>query len=325
MTCAQKPVSVKRTGGYYVGGKNVVLEGLPVEEKALPDGTIRRSDPNGEFNAWHMYVQYTLLESPRSKYPLLLWHGGGLSGSTWEDTPDGRPGWQWYFLSQGHDVYVSDAVERGRANWPRFPEIMPGYPEFREKSFAWNWFRIGERDGKTGRGKPYEGSQFPVKGFDNLCKQTAPRWRESSRQTEEAYDEYLRSFPEGCVVLSHSQGGRFSTWGMHGRPEVVKAHVCLEPFFVEHPRDVLDIKAVVHIPQLFIWGDYVDLYPAWTANRRMGMEYLEALKSAGADVTLIDLPSRGIRGNSHMIHNDANSDEVAGIVQEWMRERNLMR
>ena len=38
--------------------------------------------------------------------------GGGLSGVTWETKPDGNPGWQQFFLKAGHDVYVSDAVER---------------------------------------------------------------------------------------------------------------------------------------------------------------------------------------------------------------------
>jgi hypothetical protein len=58
--------------------------------------------------------------SRKGRYPLLMWHGGGLSGVTWESKPDGAPGWQQYFLKAGHDVYVSDAVERGRASWELF-------------------------------------------------------------------------------------------------------------------------------------------------------------------------------------------------------------
>ena len=70
-----------------------------------------------------MYVQYVKLAQPRGRVPLLLWHGGGLSGVTWETKPDGKPGWQQFFLNAGDDVYVSDAVERGRASWARYPEI----------------------------------------------------------------------------------------------------------------------------------------------------------------------------------------------------------
>ena len=57
------------------------------------------------------------LSSPRAKYPLLLIHGGGLTGVTWETKPDGQPGWQMFFLKAGHDVYVGDGMERGRATW----------------------------------------------------------------------------------------------------------------------------------------------------------------------------------------------------------------
>jgi hypothetical protein len=42
-----------------------------------------------------------------------MWHGGGLTGVTYETTPDGREGWLNLFVRKGWDVYVSDAVERG--------------------------------------------------------------------------------------------------------------------------------------------------------------------------------------------------------------------
>lgn len=47
------------------------------------------------------------------KYPLLLWHGGGMTGKSYETTPDGRPGWLSYFIRSGWKTYLSDAVERG--------------------------------------------------------------------------------------------------------------------------------------------------------------------------------------------------------------------
>ena len=95
-----------------------------------------------------MYVQYVKLYGSyaRAKYPLLMWHGGGLSGVTWETKPDGQPGWQQFFLRAGHDVYVSDAVERGRASWARYPEIFKTEPFFRTKKEAWELFRIGPAD-----------------------------------------------------------------------------------------------------------------------------------------------------------------------------------
>ncbi len=75
---------------------------------------------------------------------MLMWHGGGLTGVTWETKPDGGAGWEQFFLTKGHDVYVSDAVERGRASWARYPEIFKGEPFFRTKKEGWELFRIGE-------------------------------------------------------------------------------------------------------------------------------------------------------------------------------------
>ena len=91
-----------------------------------------------------MYVQYVRLATPRAACPLLLWHGGGMSGASWESTPDGRPGWQTFFLRAGFDTYVSDAVERGRASFAPFPQIYPEAPYFRTARELWeDTFRFG--------------------------------------------------------------------------------------------------------------------------------------------------------------------------------------
>src|SRR5580765_6153707 len=113
-----------------------------------------------------MYVQFVKLAHPKSKLPLLLWHGGGLSGATWETKPDGKPGWQQFFLNAGYDVYVSDAVERGRASWSRYPEIFKSEPIFRTKKEAWELFRIGPSYEVGGARVAFEGQQFPIEAFD---------------------------------------------------------------------------------------------------------------------------------------------------------------
>lgn len=45
----------------------------------------------------------------------------------------------------------------------------------------------------------------------------------------------------------------------------------------------------------------------------------------GARHEVIDLPQIGIRGNSHMIMMDKNSDQVAGVIQEWLAKQGLYR
>jgi hypothetical protein len=50
----------------------------------------------------------------------------------------------------------------------------------------------------------------------------------------------------------------------------------------------------------------------------------DSLNSAGCDVTWIELPSLGIHGNSHAMMIDDNSEAVAGIVLDWLRQRGLV-
>jgi len=106
-------------GSFHVGGREHTISGKPVKEIVFtPGGVPAKVDPNGVYQVEQMYVQYFIPQNPRGALPLLMWHGGGLSGVTYETTPDGREGWLNYFVKKGWAVYNSDAVERGRSGWP---------------------------------------------------------------------------------------------------------------------------------------------------------------------------------------------------------------
>ena len=195
-------IKVKDRGSYFVGGKKYTLSGLPIVEMSFtPNGARSKVDPNGEYQAGQMYVQYVRLEEPISSYPVLLCHGGGMNGSTWETTPDGREGWDNLFLKSGFDIFVSDSVERGRSTWARYPEINPGPPVFRTYKAAWTGFRFGPNYGEI-----YKGQQFPVDYMDIFMKAANPRWTTSGEWTQKAFDEYVGSMKQGCILVSHSTG-----------------------------------------------------------------------------------------------------------------------
>ena len=100
-----------------------------------------------------MYLQYTELAEPVCPYPILMWHGGGLTGVTWETTPDGL------------NVCVSDAVERGRASWAKFPEINPVPPCFNSYAERWTTYRLGPKYPES-----YEGTRFDADKYDAFIK-----------------------------------------------------------------------------------------------------------------------------------------------------------
>ena len=61
-----------------------------------------------------MYVRYQV-PAGAPGVPITLIHGCCLTGKTWETTPDGRMGWDEYFVRHGHPTYVIDQVWRGRS------------------------------------------------------------------------------------------------------------------------------------------------------------------------------------------------------------------
>ena len=323
---AAPPLQVREIGSFHVGGRIATIEGLPEREITFSAGAPpTRINPNGQFQVEQMYAQYVRLQEPRARYPLLLWHGGGLTGVTWETTPDGRPGWQMFFLRAGHDVTVSDAMERGRSGWARFPEVLPGEPVFRTMGEAWGLFRVGEQPGwnpDPARRVAHADSRFPVAHWDQFMKQGVPRWTTTDRQIQAAYDALVQAACP-CVVVVHSQGGAFGFNAALNAPDKVRALIAVEPSGA--PPQTADAARVKAIPHLVVWGDRIGAEPFWNRVQQNIARWQDQIRAAGGSADTLDLPAAGIRGNSHMPMMDTNSDDVAARIQQWMESKRLMR
>jgi pimeloyl-ACP methyl ester carboxylesterase len=326
LPAAAQPLAVREIGSFHVGGRIATVEGLPTREISFTAGAPPfRMNPNGDFQVEQMYVQFVRLEAPRARLPLLLWHGGGLTGVTWETTPDGRPGWKMFFLRQGHDVYVSDAVERGRSGWARFPEVFTTEPVFRTLGEGWGLFRIGPADGwnsNPAQRRAFAGQQFPVAAWNQFGKQSVPRWLSTDAAIQRAYDALVQQVCP-CVIMVHSQGGNFGFNAALAAPDKVAALIAIEPSGA--PAAGADATRLKAIPHLVVWGDYVEGNAFWERLRGNVTRWQAAIREAGGVADTLDLPAAGVRGNSHMLMMDANSDQVAGLVQAWMVSKGLMR
>ena len=324
--CAQAPIALKEMGSFHVGGREHTISGKPVKEIVFtPGGVPAKVDPNGVYQVEQMYVQYFIPQNQRGALPLLMWHGGGLTGVTYETTPDGREGWLNYFIKKGWAVYNSDAVERGRSGWAMYPDVFKSEPVFLTKEDPFVRFRIGTGPGSyhkdVARMKTRPGTQFPLEGYDNYTKQLVPRWTTTDDAILAAYTQLVDKVCP-CVVLIHSQAGQFGLKVAQARPDKVKALVLVEPAGVGDPKLEGNLK---NVPILTVYGDYIKEDPRWPTMRGNGVKFLEQVRAAGGRVDIVDLPDIGIRGNSHMMMMDKNSDEVASVIQAWLEKQGLYR
>ena len=250
-----------------------------------------------------------------------MWHGGGLTGVTYETKPDGQPGWLNYFLRQGWDTYISDAMERGRSGWT---DKFKGDPVFLPLGDPWERFRVGPigswNDDKAKRAT-YPGVQFPLDAYEQFMKQGVPRWVTTDEQIVAAYIELVDKVCP-CVVLVHSQAGSFGFKVAEARPDKVKALVAVEP---SAPGNKDKVAALKNIPMVVIYGDNAKEHPRWGQIRQQRRRTMRTLiKGAGGSVDLIDLPDIGIKGNTHMVMMDKNSDQVAEVIQKWLVAKGLV-
>src|SRR6516162_8418147 len=92
------PLTLARDGFLYVGGKTMTVDGR-------------------EFLYGQMYVDVRVPAPQTRPYPIIMVHGGTMSGTNFLGTPDGREGWAQYFVRQGYAVYVVDQPGRGRSGF----------------------------------------------------------------------------------------------------------------------------------------------------------------------------------------------------------------
>lgn len=90
------PIQLRDFGSFYVNGQVASLYAAP---PAVAGTQIINQ----------MYVQYMIPVALRKNVtPIVLVHGSGHTGKTYETTPDGRDGWATYFVRQGIPVYIVD-------------------------------------------------------------------------------------------------------------------------------------------------------------------------------------------------------------------------
>ncbi|MDF3834183.1 alpha/beta hydrolase [Cupriavidus basilensis] len=179
-----------------------------------------------------MYVEQLTPARITQKYPLVMFHGAAQTGTNWLQTPDSRPGWADYFLSQGYVVYLVDQPARGRSAWhPGLDGALANFPVpaieklFTASATLGNWPQAKQHTQWPGSGKRGD----PV--FDAFYA-TQVEYLASNAETQrrvQAAGAALLDRIGPAILLTHSQAGAFGWLIADARPQAVRGIVAVEP------------------------------------------------------------------------------------------------
>ena len=316
------PLQLADEGMFFVNGKAVVSN----HPGASPAGPARP----GTLTVNQMYVHYRIPARPTSPTPIVLVHGGGLTGMSYETTPDGREGWATYFVRKGHAVYVVDTPGRGRSGFnataineakaQSSASPLPSNVLMVTGELAWALFRFGPTYGTA-----YPDTQFPTEAFAAFASQGVP-FAEATLDggamgtAPQALAALLDKIGPAVVVV-HSLAGPFADALVELRPRLVKGVVNIEGAQAIVPTDA-QIAAYRGIPVLELFGDHLDS-PVFTGRsryegRKAVVERIN--KQDGGKAKLVRLPEVGLKGNSHMLMQDRNNLQVADFLLTWLAD-----
>jgi hypothetical protein len=313
------PLTLKEQGSLFVGG-----ESKSVSQPAaglLPAQT-------GEITVNQMYVQYQIPLKAERHVPVVFVHGCCLSSKTWETTPDGRIGWSEYFVRKGRAVYLADQVSRARSGFDpsAYTQVRSGtlanqqMPSILEAThqFAWTVFRFGP---KFGEGYPDE--QFPLQSVDELYKQMIPDLNATLAQNPNPTWTQMAALGaklHGAVLVGHSESGFFPEQAALIDPSGIRGIVSIE-MPCQTNLSTAQLATLAKIPTVVMFGDHLGDVTrpfSWMDALNGCKTFVEQVKKAGGDAQVMYLPELGIKGNSHMLMQDKNSNQLADLLIAWI-------
>jgi pimeloyl-ACP methyl ester carboxylesterase len=207
------PLMLARDGHFYVGGRATTVDGHT-------------------YVSHQMYVEVRIPAQQTHRYPIVMVHGGTMSGTNFTGTPDGREGWAQYFVRQGYPVYVVDQPGRGRSgylaaaygparnvdrdNAPRRFIAQEKYKLWPQAHLHTQWPGSGEPDDPAAQ---------------QLAQSQLPAIESFTTQQVLNRDALLALLDRigPAILLVHSQAGAFGWPVADARPDLVKAILAIEP------------------------------------------------------------------------------------------------
>ena len=347
------PLQLKSHGVFWAGG-HVVKRASGGNEDAgdLKNIKIAAQD----MLVGQAYVEYFIpakLRAGPKTTPVVLIPGGTLIGAHFLTTPDGREGWADYFVRRGFPVYIVDLPGRGRAGFDpdKFNNARDGgaAPNTQPKIGVWD--SSGWREWNAGPlPAPSHGPHDPSCIGNDARDPNAPSVYCNGdlmpALDPEGYKHWLGALvpevpveggPEPAVIdllrkvgpaiyIGHSAGGTMGGALANAHPELFKAVIGIEPQGDCMSPPKAEIKGLTQVPTFSIHG----VNQVGRPDTGPCLDTYAKIRASGGDATYLSLPNlphtelfdkipqAGIWGNDHIMMWDSNSDEIAGVLFQWI-------
>ncbi len=329
-----KLLTITEQGNFSAGGSVVKNAGVfDGKQFTNPAGQTLHGD--------HASVFYQVPVNARP-YSLVFLHGAGQSANTWGTTPDGREGFQNYFLREHFSVYLVDQPRRGRAGQSTVPAQITAMPQ---DQMWFNIFRLGQHPNF------FNGVQFSQdpNALNQYFRQMTPNTGPFNEQliSDAMVDTLTRS--GSSILITHSQGGGPGWWTAI-KSAKVKAIVSYEPgsgfVFPENevpaempslagilkatPVTLEQFKKLTQIPIIIYYGDNIPTEASdnpgqdnWRVRLKMARLWADKINQHGGNASVVYLPEIGIYGNTHFPFSDLNSQKIAELLSAWLNQHHL--
>ena len=325
---AAEPLVIARQGSFAAGGS--VLQSPGTFDPLVNGG------PGQTLHGDHVYTEFQVPLNPRA-LPLVMWHGGGQMGKTWEATPDGREGYQSIFLRRGFTAHIIDQPRRGRAGQSTQGTTLTPTPGDQDLFVAW---RLGIWPDFYPNTKFPQGADALDQFFRQMTVDTGPS--DITVVTNGVKALFDKIGPG--VLLTHSASGILG-WITAIKSANVRAIYAYEPTdyvfpvtelppalgsIVPHPVSLADFMRLTRIPIRLQYSDGIPAtsspYPRvqnWVNRLAMGKLMRDAINRYGGDASVLHLPEIGIFGNTHFSFADVNNLQIADVLSDWLHEKRL--
>ncbi len=324
---------IQQQGSFAVGGTVTRSPGTYDPDRPGPAGQTLHGD--------HARVFYQVPVDAR-RLPLVMWHGFGQFGKTWETTADGREGFQTIFLRRRYPVYLIDQPRRGGAARSTVAGTISATPD---EQRWFNMFRLGRWPAL------FPGVQFSRdpealnQYFRQMVPDTGPF---DAKVVTDAVSALFDRIGPG-VLVTHSHSGGLG-WIVAMKNPNVRAIVSYEPGSgfvfpvgeVPPPMPSLtgalegvavskeEFAKLTRIPIVVYYGDNIPTEPSknfgednWRVRLAMAKLWTETINRHGGDATLVHLPGVGIRGNTHFPFADLNNLQIADLMAAFLERKKL--